>query len=58
MDDYELILNAPNKRSIRCINCKKGRFDYMAKHCQAFDSKPNEVYFGDGECPFFEPIVK
>ena len=58
MEDDGMVLNAPDRKNVKCINCRKGRFNYMAKYCLAFDEKPGDVYYGDGECPSFEPIIK
>ena len=54
----EDILKVPDKKTIPCLNCKKGKFNYLAMYCLAYDKKPDEIYFDNVECPNREPIIK
>lgn len=59
MDENEkMILDVPDRKTIPCLKCKKGRFNYLAEYCQAYDKKPREVYYQSKDCPNFEPIIK
>lgn len=40
---------------IPCRNCKYGWLNYfMGKNCAKYKEKPDEIYYGNQDCPFFK----
>ncbi|MCR4661698.1 MAG: hypothetical protein K5765_06865 [Clostridia bacterium] len=56
MEEEKVVLNIANKKTIRCLRCKKGMHNFLALYCLAYDKKPDDVYYESADCSEFEPI--
>ena len=57
MED-DLILNIPNRKTIKCLTCKWGLHNFLAEYCVKYELKPRDVYFESADCEKYEPIIE
>lgn len=48
-----LVVNGANI-SETCMKCAYGAVNPKAMHCGRFKKKPDRIYFGGEECPYFD----
>ena len=56
IDEENLILRIPDKKTIPCLTCKHGAVNFLAVYCTKYKLKPNSVYYESKECENYEPI--
>ena len=53
MSEERIVVEGSNI-SKTCMKCAYGAVDPKAMHCGRFKKKPDRIYFGGEECPYFK----
>lgn len=54
----EIVVEMPDNKNIPCRTCIFGQHNYLAMYCAKYKHKPADVYYQNGDCPFYTPLTK